>query len=203
MSNDNLEQDLKEARAETESLRAERDALRRFILSLQNFVGTVESPDEPVEILQLLEQILVEALSTIDAQDGSLLVLDEDTNELVFVLSKGAVPFDKLHNLRIPPNTGIAGWTAANRVPTIVNDPQTDERFYGDVDNQMNFKTNTLLAAPIIGGNRVLGVIEVLNKNDGREFNQNDQDLVLLLCRFAGELLISLEQRNAEKEEVA
>jgi len=202
-TNRNLEQELQRTQIELRNLREERDSLRRFIDSMQRFVGIVESVDEPVEILTLLEQILTEALITINAKDGSLLILDEDTRELVFVLAKGDVPQEQLHDLRIPPDTGVAGWVAANRKSTIVNDPRHDERFYNKVDDLMDFKTNSLLAAPIIGGNRLLGVIEVLNKQDGKQFDDNDESLVHLLCRFAGELLINLEQKNMSEETAA
>ena len=125
-------------------------------------------------------------------------MLDEDSQELVFVLAHGKVE-EELQWKRLPPGEGIAGWVAANRQATIVNDVQVDERFYPAVDQQMNFHTNSILAAPIIGGGRVLGVIEVLNKADGGLFSTGDQTLLSLLCRFAGELLYTIVQENEEK----
>ena len=59
-----------------------------------------------------------------------------------------------------------------------------------------------MLAAPIIGGGRVLGVIEMLNKQDDKLFSVGDQTLLTLMCRFSGELLFNLirQQSQAKKK---
>ena len=57
-----------------------------------------------------------------------------------------------------------------------------------------------LEAAPIVGGGRVLGVIELLNKHDGAVFNAGDQTLLNLMCRFAGELLYTLIRGDEEQK---
>jgi len=49
-----------------------------------------------------------------------------------------------------------------------------------------------LLAAPLLGGNRLLGVVEVINKQNGKLFSTGNLTLLTLMCRFAGELLHSL-----------
>jgi GAF domain-containing protein len=180
-------------------LRNEIQVLRQFIDSMQNVVEAVENPLPEAELMDLLSDVLQNALAAINAKDGSLLVLDEDTAELVFVLTRGEIPRDKLAWRRIPPGEGIAGWVATNRKATIVNDVQTDERFFADVDEEFGFKTTSILAAPLLGGGQVLGVVEVLNKRGSNLFNIDDQTLLTLLCRFAGELLYSLiKQRQDE-----
>jgi len=182
---------------ENSELRQEILTLRRFIDSMQNLVDALDGPHTDVEIIALLSGILDNALETINANDGSLLAVDEETAELVFVLAKGKVPFERLAWKRIPPNTGIAGWVAKNRQATIVNDVAADERFYAEVDRELGFRTNSMLAAPILAGTTVLGVIEVLNKRDGKLFTEEDQILLGLICRFAGELLDGVVRRNA------
>lgn len=181
---------------ENARLRQEILTLRQFIDSMQNLVDALEHPRPEFEIMDLLSEVLKNALDTINAKDGSLLVLDEDTQELVFVLAHGDLPEEKLHWRRVPPGQGIAGWVAKNRKGTIVNDVQSDERFYADIDEEFEFKTKSLLAAPIIGGGNVLGVIEVLNKRDGKLFNTDDQTLLTLMCRFSGELLTTVIHQN-------
>lgn len=181
---------------ENSRLRQEILTLRQFIDSMQNLVDALEHPRPEFEIMDLLSEVLKNALDTINAKDGSLLVLDEDTQELVFVLAHGDLPAEKLHWRRVPPGQGIAGWVAKNRKATIVNDVQSDERFYADIDEEFEFKTKSMLAAPIIGGGNVLGVIEVLNKRDGKLFNTDDQTLLTLMCRFSGELLTTVIQQN-------
>ena len=87
-------------------LRNEIMVLRQFIDSMQNVVEAVENPLPEAELMDLLSDVLQNALSAINAKDGSLLVLDEDTDELVFVLTRGDIPRDKLAWRRIPPGEG-------------------------------------------------------------------------------------------------
>ena len=185
---------------ENQTLRAELLSLRQFIDSMQNLMDAVENSPPEAEIMDLLDQILSNARSTIDANDGSLLVLDEDTDELVFVISQGEIPRQHLHWRRLPPGEGIAGWVVQHRRATIVNDTQTDARFYGGIDEELQFNTKSLLAAPLIGGGRVLGVIELLNKHDQKLFSTSDQTLLNLICRFVGELLYTLIRNNQEQQ---
>lgn len=188
-----LQKELERYRDDNQLLRSEVATLRRFIRSLQNLTDTADRRQKPVDIMEVLEQILRDSLDAIDAQDGSLLVLDEDTRELVFVLAVGDVPQEKIAGIRLPAGKGIAGWVAEHREPTIVENPHADQRFYGGLDDSFQFHTHSILAAPIIGGGRVLGVIEALNKELGRTFTVDDLTLLMLVCRFAGELLHTLE----------
>ena len=177
-------------------MRHEVHALRQFIDSMQNLVEALERPTQEFEIMDLLSEVLKNVLETINAKDGSLLVLDDDTHELVFVVIHGDLPADELIWRRLPPAAGIGGWVAERRKSVIVNDVQSDERFYSRIDEEFSFKTRSMLAAPVIGGGKVLGVVEVLNKHDGKLFNQDDQTLVTLMCRFSGELLNSVIRQN-------
>lgn len=183
--------EIKRLESENGRLRQDILALRQFIDSMQNLVDAVENPRPEAELIELLSGVLDDALRTINAKDGSLLVL-EDSGELVFVLAHGDVPADQLKWRSLPAGEGIAGWVVENRKATIVNDAQMDDRFFRGVDQEFEFRTHSVLAAPIIGGGEVLGVIEVLNKRDGQLFNTGDQTLLTLLCRFAGELLYSV-----------
>lgn len=170
-------------------------SLRHFIRSLQNIADAVDRVGVAGEIMELLAHILRNALSSINVSDGSLLVLDEKTQELVFVLAYGNVPQEQIAGYRLPQGKGIAGWVAQHREATIVEDAQSDRRFYKGVDDAFQFHTRSILAAPIVGGGRVLGVIEVLNKDQDQGFTVDDLTLLTLVCRFAGELLQSIEKQ--------
>ena len=199
-SNEQVSGEISELETENETLRHEIRSLRTFIDSMQNLMEAVEQPLPEAELMELLSEVLGNALHTINASDGSLLVLDEDTNELVFVITQGEGEKEQLAWQRLPPGEGIAGWVAKNRRATIVNDAQADDRFYPAMDRELGFKTESVLAAPIIGGGRVLGVIEMLNKKDDKLFSVGDQTLLTLMCRFSGELLYTVIQQNQEKK---
>ncbi len=191
-----LDEELARLRAENESLRRQLGVMSQLIDSLQNLMDAVEAPRSDREIMELLGGILDDAMNTTDAEAGSLLVLDEESDELVFVLTRGDGPDENLRWRRLPRSDGIAGWVASNRHATIVNDVQEDDRFYARFDSELPFRTHSILAAPILSSNGVLGVIEVVNKRSGSGFAASDQALLSLLCRFAGELLVVIMERQ-------
>ncbi len=199
-SDEQIHDEISQLESENTALRGEILSLRSFIDSMQNLMEAVEQPLPEAELMELLSEVLGNALRTISASDGSLLVLDEDNNELVFVITQGDTAKEQLTWQRLPPGEGIAGWVANNRRATIVNDAQADDRFYPAMDRETGFKTQSVLAAPIIGGGRVLGVIELLNKQDDKLFSVVDLPLLTLMCRFSGELLFTVIQQNQIKK---
>jgi len=181
-------------RARNEEIRSEIGLLRGFIDTLQELVQAMDAGYGNDRVMAVLSDGLQRALDTMDAVCASLLVLDEDTGELVFVLVAGEVAPDRLAWQRIPAGTGIAGWVAQHREPLIVNDAQRDERFYPAVDSAVGFATRSVLAVPVIARGRALGALEVVNKRHQGMFNEDDQALLSLMSRFAGELLYRMSE---------
>ncbi len=190
MSSDDATQSvLASLKAEQRELVSEADGLRRFIACMRKLMDTAGSRHRDTEVYGLLEQVLDNALSAVNARDGSILVPDQRTRELVFVVVRGDEPNTELMGRRLPAGEGIAGWVAKHRRAVIVNNATTDERFYPGVDREIDYRTRSVLAAPLIGGGRIIGVVEVVNKRDRRLFSVGNQTLLNLMCRFAGELL--------------
>ena len=191
-----LQQEVSRLQDENRSLKGEVFSLREVIDSIGLLSSAINELDPGTEIMPLLGRLLASALAVIHAEDGSLLVLDEETGELVFVLSNGKIPQEVLAGVRIPPGKGIAGWVASHNLPTIVNNASSDDRFYAGVDSHFDFTTNSVLAVPIAADGRVMGVLEVLNKTSGAMFTETDQALLSLLCRFAGDVIQSVIRRD-------
>jgi GAF domain-containing protein len=185
-------QRLAQLRQENITLEQEAGQLRQFMDAMAKLIEAVERPKRESEALTLLSQVLDSAIRAIGAKDGSLLVPDDETGELVFILVQGESTKQNLIGRRLPARRGIAGWVAEHRRGTTVNNVPADERFYPELDVELDYRTSSLLAAPLFGGNRLLGVVEVVNKQDGKLFSTGNLTLLTLMCRFAGELLHSL-----------
>ena len=71
-----------------------------------------------------------------------------------------------------------------NGEPVMVDDPKSDERFYGGIDEQSGFETKNMLAVPMTSRDRTIGVIEVINKRDG-SFDERDQKVTTALASQA------------------
>ena len=175
-----------------EIIRQEVSRIRQFIDSLQALVAALDESLTAEDIMPRLSVSLEHVLNCVDAKNASLLVLEDDSQELVFVLTHGEMPSEQLLWRRIPKTKGIAGWVVKHHEATIINDVQLDERFYQEFDTEYNFTTRSILAVPVMSSGKVFGVVEIINKRGGKMFNNDDQTLVSLMCGFAGDLLSKL-----------
>jgi signal transduction histidine kinase len=141
------------------------------------------------DINKLLSDTMLLAANVIDAGAASLMLIDEEREELVFEVSHGSRS-KMLRQQRIPLDEGIAGWVARNGYPVIVNDARTDPRFSHRVDVRTGFLTQSIAAVPLKIKGRMIGVLEVLNKYSGAGFNQED---VRLMSSIAAQAAIALE----------
>jgi len=141
-----------------------------------------------LEIEPLLQNILKSAVEILNCEAGSLLLVDEQTEELIFKVTVGPVAAN-LVGQRLPPGTGIVGRAVQARRAVIENDAQhSPQRF--DLDRQTGFVSRSLLAVPLQIKERVLGVVEVINRRDGLPFTEDDQTL---LTAFASQAAVALE----------
>jgi GAF domain-containing protein len=133
-----------------------------------------------LKLEQLLVMITESAAELLEAETSSLLLLDEETGELLIDIATGEIGREVVQK-RVPAGSGIAGWVVENGEPTVVNSPRDDPRFYGDIDAKSGFETKSILAVPMRTKERVIGVIEVINKRDGG-FEDDDVKLTTALA---------------------
>ena len=195
-----LQQESSRLKDENQTLGDEVGALRRYIGALREFQETVQHFTPEQDVIALLDETMECALDLLDADDGSLLLLDEETDELAFVLVHGSVR-ETLQGYRFDRRQGIAGWVADYAEPVIVDDVSNDSRFLSDVDERFGFETYSLVAVPLIARGRVLGVIEVINKRSGEPFTDDDSSLLSILATLAASALDYAATAPVESEE--
>jgi len=142
-----------------------------------------------LELGPLLQNILENAVGILNCEAGSLFLVDEQTNELVFKVTSGPVA-SNLIGQRLPAGTGIVGRAVQTRAPVIENEEQASTARFKGVDQQTGFTSRSLLAVPLLSKDHVTGVIEVINRRDGLPFVQDDQ---ALLTAFAGQGAVAIE----------
>jgi GAF domain-containing protein len=136
-----------------------------------------------LKLEELLGLILSSASELLDAETSSLFLLDDETGELTVVVATGQ-PAEDVVQQRVPAGEGIVGWVVANDEPATVDSPADDARFYSGIDEKTGFETRNLLAAPLRTKERVIGVIEVINKRSGA-FSERDVELATALASHA------------------
>jgi GAF domain-containing protein len=185
--------EIAQLRDENKQLRDQVHQYGEFIAALMELdraAGRVRSNEE---LVHLFSRILTDALVIVESQDGSLALLDDEAAELQFVIVHGDAA-GQLTGYRMPSNEGIAGWVVANQQPVRIENARLDERFWPYVDQATGFNTRSILAVPLLGDDRVLGVVEVVNKRGDVPFDDLDEALVTLFCRFSGQALSALDR---------
>jgi diguanylate cyclase (GGDEF)-like protein len=114
----------------------------------------------------------------------SLLLVDAAQSELVFKLVVGKSA-DSLTGQRVPMGKGVAGWVSKNGVPAIVEDTRSDSRWSDWMDKITGFETRSIVAVPLRSGDKVFGVIELLNRFDGSPFTAFDMRVLSTIADFA------------------
>lgn len=158
------------------------DQLTTLNTITSQLTGTLES--EP-----LLEKILESAVKILKCEAGTLFLVDEQTNELVFSVVKGPVAAD-LVGQRLAPSTGIVGKVVATREPVIDNNVHQTGAWFSSTDKSTGFDTRSILAVPLQVKEHVIGVLEMINRKDGLPFVKDDSNL---LAAFSGQAAVAIE----------
>jgi len=140
------------------------------------------------EFGRLLRSIVEVARAIFGAKASSIFLLDEEADELVFA----AVAGDEeqfLVGRRMAASQGIAGWVAGSRTPLVLEDVRSDPRFARDVAEGTGYVPNGLMAVPLLEEERVLGVLQVLDRPQRARFSLQEMELLGL---FAGQAAIAL-----------
>ena len=170
--------------------------LKRFQeeISIYNEIG--KALTSSLEIREILLKIMQTIADYFRPSNWSLLLLDEDKNELYFEIVVGEAA-DRIKNIRIKMGEGIAGWAAQNGQPLLVPDVNQDPRFSKKIDKISNFATQSIIATPMKFKNKVLGVIEIINKSEPHPLSQRDVEILTTVADYAA---IALENsRNYQR----
>jgi GAF domain-containing protein len=124
----------------------------------------------------------------LQVEAGSLLLIDEETDELEFVVTLQG-DATRFSNIRLKPGQGIAGWVAEHGEALSIPDVREDPRFYTHVDEITNFETRSILCVPLKVKDQVIGVLEVINKRSKsrsgwQPFSKGDQELLMTLASW-------------------
>ncbi len=132
----------------------------------------------------LMERVLHFAAQVLGAQGASALLVDDETDELVFSAALGTHA-QRLLGLRVKMGEGLAGRVAQTGELAIVNDALEDKRFSGHIDASTGFTTRNLICVPLQVRERILGVIEVVNRADGSAFSRADAEVLKAVANQA------------------
>jgi signal transduction protein with GAF and PtsI domain len=144
----------------------------------------------PIDHTRLLRLILETAARVIDAEFGTLFLVDQETEELIFEVSlRGDI--EELRKHRLPLGHGVAGLVAATGLPTAIADAATNPQHASDFSQQLGYQPTSILCVPLIHNDQVIGVLELLDKIGARSFTTED---MARLGLFAEQAATAIEQ---------
>ncbi|MEN2994832.1 MAG: HD-GYP domain-containing protein [Thermodesulfovibrio sp.] len=170
----------------------EKEILLEHLKQLLEFSSLINSS---LEIEEIKKKAAMAAVKLVNCEAGSLLLFDEATQELYFDVALGEKA-EEIKTIRLKKGQGIAGWVAQHKEAVIINDVQTDPRFYRDADEKSGFKTKTMICLPVMIKDRVVGVIQAINKRDSY-FNEYDLNLLKAL---ASQVAVAIENARLYEE---
>ncbi len=166
----------------------------RFLETL--FESSQELNATIVDLDELMTKIMMGARKICDVEAASLLLFDSKGKELSFRIALGEKG-EEIKRLSLPAEEGIAGWVAKHGEPLIINDVGMDPRFSDRFDKQTGFRSRSILCIPIFWKDKVLGVIEVINKSNQEGFSKIDQENLTI---FAQQTAIALHNSKLLEE---
>ncbi len=145
----------------------------------------------------LLHTILTKACDVTDAERGSIFLVDNEQGELFDRVSIGA---EGLKEIRFSINRGIAGLSAREGKPLIVDKASSHTEFNPDIDRLSGFETKSIMCVPLFDqSNIVFGVMELINKRNGG-FSEYDMDLLTILTATTSKIIENAQLFKANIE---
>lgn len=149
----------------------------------------IRAANDRLDPASVIGTIMNNIQKLIPCEAWSILLLSKDQDELMFERARG-IGASELRFARVKVGEGVAGWVAKHRKPTIVHDVGADERFDSKFDKKTQFTTRSILCAPLLSRNQVLGVVELINKKSrSKRFTKRDEKMLLTLL---GPIAVSL-----------
>lgn len=157
--------------------------LRRLFPRMARLVDMSLVLNSTLDLPRLLQFIIDAAAELVESETVSILLLDENTQELKFAAATGSDPTE-LAKIPVPIDRSIAGSIFTGNRPLILNDAQNDPRIFRTVDEKVRFETRQLLGVPMRIKDRVTGVLEAVNKRGG-EFDEADAWILSIVASQA------------------
>jgi signal transduction histidine kinase len=148
------------------------DGYRRLIDIARDLASTLD-----LDIL--LSRIVHAAAEISGAEAASILLFDDTSRQLYFQVATNMDESTR-RGIVVPLEGSIAGWIVNNRQTVRIANVHNDPRFFPSVEQSTGFSTESILGIPLVTKNKIVGVLEALNKPKGK-FTDTDESMLLVL----------------------
>ncbi|MGA9116745.1 MAG: ATP-binding protein [Bacteroidota bacterium] len=170
-------------------------AARKQVSRLHLLMEATKTVNSTIDLDRLLTVILNAATRSINADRGTMYLVDPATGEL----SSRVVQGENIKEIRLSPGKGLAGYVAGTGETVNIPNAYSDPRFNPEIDRKSGYKTRNVLCMPM--RNRegtIVGVFQFLNKRRGA-FTREDEEFI---AGFSIHASIALENARMAREMV-
>jgi signal transduction histidine kinase len=148
------------------------DGYRRLVDIARDLASTLD--------LDILLSRIVHAAAEISGSEAASILLYDDTSRQLYFQVSTNMDESMRRGIVVPLEGSIAGWIVNNRKPVRITNAHNDPRFFSSVEETTGFSTESILGIPLVTKNKIVGVLEALNKNKGK-FSDTDESMLLVL----------------------
>jgi K+-sensing histidine kinase KdpD len=177
-------------------LEEQRKAIELRFSKLQRLIEASKIINSTLDLDELLELILNAATKSIDADRGTLYLVDEIKKELWSKVHQGT----DMVEIRLPVGKGLAGFVAETGETINIPDTYADPRFNPDIDKRTGYRTRNMLCIPMKNKDgKIIGVFQLINKSQG-SFDDEDTGFI---DAFSAHASVAIENAHMAQEMVA
>ncbi len=169
--------------AHTEQLVEQVVALKKTLGQFARLIEISLTLNSTLDQDVILQSIIETATDVIECEAVSILLYDEERKELRFVASTDSQP-EQLASIPVPINDSIAGTIFTTNAPQVINRLAGHPNHYKFISEQLHIENDSLVGVPMRIRDKVIGVIEGINKQQG-EFTQEDVDVLFVIASQA------------------
>ena len=168
-------------------------AIKQVKKELAFFINAGKLLTSTLELNKVIEVIMDNVHKLVSVEAWSLLLIDEKMDDIFYAATKGSFMPGELNDVRMKIGEGIAGIAAERGKPLIVRDVLNDKRCSKCFRNIKGLVPRTVLCVPILSKKKTIGILELVNKNNGKVFTKNEQELMV---KFADQASMAIEHAN-------
>lgn len=164
-------------------------AQREQIARLERIIEISRVLNSRLELQPLLEDIIRVAKELTGTTASSVLLVDSKSGDLFFEAATGIKKYEVKRE--VVSKESIAGWIVEHNEPLVIDNVNEDPRWSRSVDNSTGFVTRSILGVPLCIKDKVIGALEVLNKEDGQSFSEGEVKLLSTLAAQAAVAIVN------------
>ena len=169
-------------------------AIRNYLQLMARYERLMEISrqlNSTLDLGTLLNRIIKAATELTDTETASIMLLDPKTGELRFeAASQSTMTRGAMDAIVVPLDGSLAGWVVQHGEPVLVEDPRNDPRHFQGVDKTIDFETRNLLTVPMVAYDKIIGVVQAVNKRPGSSWTEDD---VNTLTTLAAQAAVAIE----------